>query len=113
MSERVYAKVESGVCTLKVWLTDEQLSDREDRDLLVLAGPHHVEGRSVAEVRQELDAEASLDGRAARAISAQDRFLFEVHFDQENRVRALESKAPITRTQYRDALIALWKTLNT
>lgn len=52
------------------------------------------------------------DQRAGSAVDAEDRFWFEVNFDQENRVRALEGKAAITRTQYRSALINLWKTLN-
>lgn len=54
----------------------------------------------------------SLDSRAARSIDSMDRLLFELEFDQENRVRVLESKASLTRAQYRDALIARWKSLN-
>lgn len=40
------------------------------------------------------------------------RFLFELNFDQENRIRALEGKAPIARATYRNALITRWKELN-
>lgn len=47
------------------------------------------------------------------SISTKDRLLFEINFQQENRIRVLEGKTPITRAQYRDALIAAWKTLNT
>ena len=39
------------------------------------------------------------------------RLLFEVNFDQENRIRVLEGKPQITRIQYRDALVSLYKTL--
>lgn len=53
----------------------------------------------------------TLDQRASLTMDGQ-RFLFEVNFDQENRVRALEGKAPITRVAYRDAWTNLWKTLN-
>lgn len=36
---------------------------------------------------------------------------FEVNFDQENRIRVLEGKQPITRAQYRNALANVYKTL--
>ena len=54
----------------------------------------------------------SQDARANSAVDAEDRLLFEINFDQENRIRALEGKAAITRAQYRDALVARWKQLN-
>lgn len=49
---------------------------------------------------QELDAEK--DARVAN----EDFLQFEIHFDLENRVRALEGKSAITRAQYRAALKA-------
>jgi hypothetical protein len=51
------------------------------------------------------------DVLVARAIEADRfaRFLFEVHYDAESRLRALEGKPPITKQQYRDALVAVWK----
>jgi hypothetical protein len=52
------------------------------------------------------------DNQGAAAVDAQDRLLFEVCFDMENRMRAREGKGAITRAQYRDALIARWKQLN-
>ena len=58
------------------------------------------------------DAENTLDKRAARAVDGIDRLQFEHLFDLENRTRVLELKAQITKAQYRDALIARWKTLN-
>lgn len=39
------------------------------------------------------------------------KLLFEVNFDQENRVRVLEGRPTITRPQYRTGLIAVWRTL--
>jgi hypothetical protein len=58
------------------------------------------------------DAENTLDKRAARAIDTLDRLQFEHLFDLENRTRVLELKPQITKAQYRDALIARWKLLN-
>lgn len=54
----------------------------------------------------------SLDVRAGRAVDAVDRLQFEVMFDMENRMRAREGLGAITRVQYRNALINVWKTLN-
>ena len=51
------------------------------------------------------------DERAALEVDGL-RLQFEIEFDQENRIRALENKAPITRATYRDALVARWKQLN-
>lgn len=58
------------------------------------------------------DAENTQDKRAARAIDSIDRLQFEHLFDLENRTRILELKTPITKAQYRQALIDKWKTLN-
>jgi hypothetical protein len=52
------------------------------------------------------------DMKAQSSIDAEDRLLFEINFDQENRIRAIEGKEAITRAQYRDALVARWKQLN-
>lgn len=65
-----------------------------------------------AEVLAFLHPTPTQDERAQLAVDIRDRLDFEVNFDQENRIRALESKAPITRAQYRDALITRWKQLN-
>jgi hypothetical protein len=45
-------------------------------------------------------------------VDAIDRLQFEVMFDMENRMRAREGLAAITRAQYRTALINRWKALN-
>lgn len=58
------------------------------------------------------DADNTQDKRAMRAIDGLDRLQFEHLFDLENRVCALEARPQITRAQYRNALIARWKTLN-
>lgn len=51
------------------------------------------------------------DARAADKVDKIDRLQFEVAFDVENRVRVLESKPPINRNQYRNALMAAYKAL--
>ncbi len=58
------------------------------------------------------DAATIQDTRAQADVDGKDRLLFEINFDQENRIRALEGKAAITRATYRDALITRWKQLN-
>lgn len=57
--------------------------------------------------------ESELDKEAVNQIETKkfNRFLFEIHFNQENRVRVLEGKIAITKQQYKDALIALYKAL--
>jgi hypothetical protein len=62
-------------------------------------------------------AAATLDLRAGVAADGLGLLAFEVLFGMENRLRALElptdvTKTPITRLQYRAALIARWKALN-
>lgn len=59
------------------------------------------------------------DARAAFAVDAQDRLVFELLLDQENRLRRLEALADptrppsqTTRAAFRAALIARWKALN-
>lgn len=53
----------------------------------------------------------SADDLADDAVSKIDRLQFEVAFDMENRMRVRESKAAITRAQYRSALIAAFKAM--
>jgi hypothetical protein len=41
-----------------------------------------------------------------------DRFIrtiFEINFDQENRIRTLEGNSPVTKSQYKTALVNLYK----
>lgn len=54
----------------------------------------------------------SVDERATVHVDSIDRLEFEVAFDMENRIRAIEAKPALTRAQYRTALISRWKTLN-
>lgn len=51
------------------------------------------------------------DEKATTAVDRMDRFQFEVMFNLENRVRALEGKAAITRVQYRTALVNAYKAM--
>ena len=39
------------------------------------------------------------------------RLIFLIEFDQENRIRVLEGKLPVSQATYRDALIARYKLL--
>lgn len=57
------------------------------------------------------DNTAERDIKSAFEADKVRRLIFEIEFNQENRIRALEGKPAITRAQYRDALIALYKTL--
>lgn len=59
-----------------------------------------------------IDQVAVLDRKAAFAVDGIDRLQFEHLFDLENRMRAQEGIAQITRAQYRTALINRWKQLN-
>lgn len=74
----------------------------------VVEGPAYTVGASaVTEVWTKRPMTAQeIDARKEARLDAEDRLHFEVHFDLENRVRALEGKAAITRAQYRAALKA-------
>lgn len=52
-----------------------------------------------------------LQRNAEREVGAKDRLLFEVLWQQENRLRVLEGKGAVSRAAYRDALITVWKGL--
>ena len=67
---------------------------------------------AIAATKADWDAANTLDIRAVRAIDGIDRLQFEHLFDLENRTRVLELKTPISKEQYRNALIARWKALN-
>ena len=66
---------------------------------------------SVVTDQQVIDSE--IDAEAQRTVSQdkRDRLLFEMNFDQENRIRVLEGKATITKAQYKNAIVTLYKTL--
>lgn len=40
------------------------------------------------------------------------RLIFEIEFDQENRLRTLEGRSQITRAQYRDGLLPRYKLIS-
>jgi hypothetical protein len=68
-------------------------------------GAQWVEDPARADIEADRDIDATFaDNRTAR-------LLFEINFDQENRLRALEGLAIVTKAQYRDALVAKLKTL--
>ncbi len=70
---------------------------------------------TLAEINAEIAniSTIQMDDEASRAINnaKQNRLLFEINFDQENRIRVLEAKPAINRTQYRNALVNTYKTL--
>ena len=66
-----------------------------------------------AEYQAWLSSTGPVDLECANSLDTDKmrKLLFEVNFDQENRVRALEGIPTITRAQYRTGLIAVWRTL--
>lgn len=61
--------------------------------------------------QQVLYSEMDKEANGVVSIDKKDRLFFEINFDQENRIRVLEGKSKITKQQYKDALIDLYKTL--
>lgn len=59
-------------------------------------------------IDSELDNEAQIETSGA---SKKDKLLFEINYDQEERLRVLEGAGTITKQQYKDALVAQYKTL--
>ncbi|MFQ5783619.1 MAG: hypothetical protein ACE5H8_02195 [Alphaproteobacteria bacterium] len=57
------------------------------------------------------DREADADFAPAFEEGRTARLLFDISLDQENRLRALEGRAAVTRAQYRGALVARLKGL--
>lgn len=58
-----------------------------------------------------IDSELETEANKSIDVSKKDRLLFEINFDQENRMRVLEGKPVITKQVYKDALIAQYITL--
>lgn len=77
-----------------------------DRKTHILTGPTYVIGaESVTEVWTLTAKDATqLDQDREQTINSYGRLEFEVEFDQENRIRALEGRSTVTKTQYRNAL---------
>lgn len=57
--------------------------------------------------------DSKIEKEAADAIDSDKvkRLLFELNFDQENRLRVLEGSGAITKLQYKNALITRYKAL--
>lgn len=72
---------------------------------------------AAVEANVEKVANADPDVIAEKAIAATfegdkiRRLIFEIEFDQENRIRVLEGKASTTKAVYRDALLTRLKAL--
>ncbi len=64
---------------------------------------------------QVSDAVANDSARAREAQEAlkgkRNRMLFEINYNQENRIRVAEGLGTLSRPEYKDVLIALYKTL--
>jgi hypothetical protein len=69
------------------------------------------EGRWIALTQEELDAKKELELNNTFSVTRIQRMIFEIEFDQENRLRVLEGKLPISAAVYRDALITRYKAL--
>lgn len=66
---------------------------------------------NITKTPEQIETEKHSEAQCAIAGDKMRRILFEINFDQENRIRATEGKAAITREQYRSALIDRYKTL--
>ena len=53
-----------------------------------------------------------LDILANLEVDGRDKLMFEINYDQENRLRIQEARPQITKIQYRNALIQAWKDMN-
>ncbi len=58
-------------------------------------------------IANELDTEAN----NTMTVTKKDRLIFEINYQQENRLRALEGKAALSKVVYKSALNTLYKTL--
>lgn len=59
----------------------------------------------------EIDAENETEFDGYMDTKKVLRLLFEINYDQENRLRALAGQASITKLQYRTAIVNVYKTL--
>lgn len=75
---------------------------------VLVAAPVAVNGAQVTEggFTKRLKTAPELDGEKESKLDAIDRLQFQIAFDIENRMRALEAKPAITAAQYRSALKA-------
>lgn len=86
-----------------------------DLDTLIWddARPQPPEGAIRAVSQAQMDAKAA-DRRASRVANPSGdlgRLDFQVKFDQENRLRALENKPPVNEAQYRATLKTIFRNL--
>ncbi len=74
--------------------------------------PQPTQAEIAAVTDQEvIDSELDIETSRVVGVSKRDRLLFEINFNQENRVRSLEGLSLITRAQYKTAIKKLYKTL--
>lgn len=74
--------------------------------------PQPTDGQIDAVLEQDV-LDSALDKEASDAMESDKvkRLIFEIDFDQENRLRVLEGRPAITKTQYKDALKTRYKNL--
>lgn len=65
----------------------------------------HAWSAPIAKTRAEMDADSEAEKNAL--LARLDRAELKILFQQENRIRALEGKQPVTAVQFRDAVKAL------
>lgn len=89
-----------------------QLDEYPDKRLHRWDGAVGIRDATAQELADEdaaiLDAEATTN---VNGLTRKDRLIFEVLFDHESRIRVLASQPAITKNQFKNALIALYKTL--
>lgn len=89
----------------------ENYEDKVVRWLDARSQPTQAEIDVVTE-QQVLDSELDADAqRETSGVTKRERLLFEINFEQENRTRILEGKTAITKQQYKDAIVNLYKSL--
>jgi len=72
-----------------------------DPETEVLSGPTYEIGETVVETFSKRAKTAEeLDADKDSRLSRHDMLSFEVNFDQENRIRALEGRQAVTKAQY-------------
>ena len=88
-----------GLWTVQQFEGQEELPDDHPDVIAFLNPPPPTQEQLAAQAEARLDADRF------------NRLLFELNFDQENRIRALEGRPSVTKLQYKTALANVYKTL--
>lgn len=90
-------------------VNDAELTHGEDERCYEVTAADTLTPKSQADVDAIADADADTQADNDLQKDRLVRLLFEINFDQENRIRALEGQPPVTKAQYKTALINLYK----